>query len=192
MRIYFIRHGRTGSNVGGLLDTAFPGPPLDEVGLEQAQALAAKLSHEPIEVVVSSDIIRARQTAEPLARVLGVPLVIDPGVREIHAGRWEMRTDWEDYVRVIRSWQKDFTRSMPGGDSGYSFFSRFDRAVAELEDYDCVAVVSHGGALKTWLAGRGGMQVPEDLALHNTDVVVVDGHMGAWTIVSWAGRDLRA
>ena len=188
MRLIFIRHGRTQSNVDHLLDTAFPGAPLDEVGLAQAQALPAKLAHEPIEVVMTSDALRAQQTGAPLARGLGVPLIAHPGVREIFAGDWEMRSDWLDYQGVILSWQTDPSTAMPNGESGYSFFTRFDRAIAELADDDCAAVVSHGAALFTWLAHRGNVEVGVDWRLGNTDTVVVEGRIGEWRIKSWAGR----
>ena len=55
MRLLLIRHGRTASNVTRLLDTAPPGAPLDDVGLDQARALADTLADEPIEAVYASD-----------------------------------------------------------------------------------------------------------------------------------------
>ena len=192
MRIIFIRHGRTQSNVERLLDTAFPGTPLDEVGEAQAAGLAARLAHEPIEAVMTSDITRARQTGEPLAAALGVPLIVHPGVREVFAGDWEMSTDWTEYEAVVFSWENDLDASMPNGDSGISFFERFDQAICELFDYDCVAVVSHGAALYAWLGGRGDLTFPEGEVwrLSNTDFVIVEGNQGAWRILSWGDRDL--
>ena len=192
MRIVFIRHGQTKSNVGHLLDTAYPGAPLNEVGLAQAAGLPARLEGVPIEVVMTSDITRARQTGEPLARALRVPLITHPGVREIYAGDWEMDTDWRQYVAVIEAWTEDPSRSLPGGDSGEKFFARFDAAIAELADYQCAAVVSHGGALRCWLGRRCGIELDADRSWHldNTDTVVVEGVPGDWTIINWAGRDI--
>ena len=192
MRIIFIRHGRTQSNVDHLLDTDFPGAPLDEVGQEQAAGLPERLLDEPIEVVMTSDITRARQTGTPLATAKNVPLITHPGVREIFAGDWEMDTDWTQYQQVIYSWQDDPSISMPNGDSGLSFFSRYDAAIEELCTYNCAAVVSHGGALRTWLSTRGDVTIDADpqWRLKNTDTVVVEGVPGAWRILSWADRVL--
>ena len=176
--------------MGHRLDTAFPGAGLDEVGRAQAADLAERLAHEPIDVVMTSDILRARQTGEPLAKALGVPVITHPGVREIYAGDWEMDTNWWDYVRVIQSWQTDLSASIPGGENGVGFFGRFDEAISELEDYQYAAVVSHGGALRTWLAGRCDIELPGNWILGNTDSVVVEGRPGAWRILSWAGQDL--
>ncbi|MDR0285475.1 MAG: histidine phosphatase family protein [Propionibacteriaceae bacterium] len=191
MRVIFIRHGRTQSNVGHLLDTGFPGAPLDETGEAQAAGLPGRLAGEPVEVVLTSDITRARQTAEPLAKARGVPLVIDPGVREIYAGDWDMDADWEPYQRIIASWVTDPTGSLPGGEDGVGFLHRFDAALAELADYDCVAVVSHGGALHTWLTIRAHMAVDiTQTPLKNTDIVIVEGSAPTWRVLNWAGREL--
>lgn len=173
-----------------ILDTGFPGAPLNLEGQEQARALPDRLRDEPIEVVMTSDITRARQTGEPLAKALGVPLITDPGVREVWAGDWDMGYDWSDYVDVLLAWSSDLSRSMLSGEDGWSFLSRFDRAIAELQDYQCVAVVSHGGALRSWLALRTDKKVDDDWLLHNTDVVVVEGQPGAWRMLSWTNRQL--
>ena len=192
MRIIFIRHGQTASNVNHLLDTGFPGAGLDDVGRAQADRLVERLAHEPIDIVMTSDILRARQTGEPLAKALGVPVINHPGVREIYAGDWEMSPDWWDYVRVIRSWETDPSTSIPGGESGVGFLARFDAALAELDEDDYAAVVSHGGALRTWLVARGDIDVRDNWILGNTDCVVVEGGPGAWRILSWDGQDLGA
>jgi len=173
-----------------LLDTAFPGAPLDDVGLEQAAGLSDRLAGEEIEVVMTSDILRARQTGEPLARALGVPVITHPGVREIQAGDWELDDEWGPYIDVLVSWRTDPTRSMPHGDSGVSFMARFDAAIDELSDYGCAAVVSHGAALRTWLSVRGDVTVHDDWVLGNTDTVVVEGARQTWKILSWAGRQI--
>jgi probable phosphoglycerate mutase len=187
VRIIFIRHGRTQSNVNHLLDTDFPGAPLDEVGEEQAASLPGRLEGEPIEIVMTSDITRARQTGEPIAATFKVPLITHPGVREIFAGDWEMDVEWTGYQEVITSWPKDLDRSMPNGDDGHTFFARFDAAIAELQDYECAVVVSHGGALYTWLNARSDVKADSDpkWRLQNTDIVIVEGEPGAWRILSW-------
>jgi len=190
VRILFIRHARTQSNVLHLLDTAYPGPPLDEVGLQQAEDLVAKVAGEPIDVVMTSDILRARQTGEPLAKALGVPVITHPGVREISAGDWEMDADWSKYVDVIVQWPVDPTLSIPNGDNGVSFMTRFDAAIEELCDYECAVVVTHGAALRTWMVAQTNSQFAVHQGLGNTDVVIVEGVPGSWRLISWAGEDM--
>jgi broad specificity phosphatase PhoE len=120
-RVYMIRHGKPASTWGQSGD---PDPGLDPLGLEQARAAAAALmamSPRPTKVV-SSPLRRCRETAQPLADMLGLALTIDAAVgevptpaaipaadrpawlREAFAGRWdEMRGDldyeaWRDAV----------------------------------------------------------------------------------------------
>ena len=59
MRLILIRHGQTQSNVDGALDTAFPGAPLDDVGLAQAEALVYAIAHEAIDALYCSTLTRA-------------------------------------------------------------------------------------------------------------------------------------
>jgi probable phosphoglycerate mutase len=194
VRIIFIRHGRTASNTGHALDTGFPGAPLDEVGQAQAQALVEKLKDESIEVVYTSDILRARETGTPLAQAKGVPLITNAGLREIYAGEWDMDIEWTPYIDVTIAWKHDLTVSMPGGDSGVSFFDRYTKAVDEIAatGHDCVAVVSHGAAMRVWLTDAAQIQVDDEVnwVLNNTDTVIFEGTPGAWKALTWGSRIL--
>ncbi|WP_297515288.1 histidine phosphatase family protein [uncultured Caulobacter sp.] len=112
--VHVIRHGKPAATWGG--DDEDPG--LDPLGIEQAEAVAQEilaLPRRPVRVV-SSPLRRCRETAEPLARALGLELVIDPRVGEIptpaalsqaerpawlrqaFAGRWDQIQGDLDYV----------------------------------------------------------------------------------------------
>jgi probable phosphoglycerate mutase len=195
VRLILIRHGQTASNTGHLLDTGYPGAPLDEVGLAQADALVGTLADEPIEAIMTSDLTRARQTAAPLAAALGIEPTSHPGLREIGAGDLEMSPEWRPYVDVIQSWPHDPTRRIPGGETGLEFFHRYDGAIQELAatGLGCAAAVSHGGAMRAWLRVRAA-GLP-DIAdgqwiLGNTATVVLDNADGPWRVVRWADRFL--
>ena len=71
-RLYLVRHGRTAGNT--VRYVGWGDEPLDDVGREQARALAAQLADEPIDVVYSSPLSRALDTARPLAEAHGAPL----------------------------------------------------------------------------------------------------------------------
>lgn len=194
MRLLLIRHGETDSNVARLLDTGHPGADLNPKGLEQAAALALKVAGEPITAVYSSDLVRARQTAEPLAAALALDVHQLPGFREIFAGELDMATDWEPYVRVLQTWSETPEAKLDGGEDAYDFMSRFDAAVAEIAatGASCVAVVSHGAALRTWVPTRA-TNIDHDIAaawhLDNTAVLELDGDPeSGWRLVSWAGN----
>lgn len=191
MLLYLVRHGRTSSNVAGLLDTAHPGASLDEVGLTQAEALVGRLNGVRLDAVYTSDIVRAVQTGTPLASARDLPLTTLAGLREIPAGDQEMLAEWTHYIDVLKAWGLgEPERRRPGGEDAHEFFGRFDGAVQTIADADheAVALVSHGAALRTWLSGRVEGLTPIDVAhrhLGNTAIVTLRGEPGAWFLDSW-------
>lgn len=87
-RVLLWRHGRTGWNE----EHRFQGQsdlPLDEVGRRQAEEAAPLVAAYSPVAVVSSDLVRAADTARPLADLLGLPVRLDPRLRERSLGRWE-------------------------------------------------------------------------------------------------------
>ena len=80
-RLYLVRHGETEDNVNQILQGQTPGK-LNEKGCQQARELAEKMAGEHIDVFVSSDLRRARQTCEIIAEPHGKPVVTTPLLRE--------------------------------------------------------------------------------------------------------------
>lgn len=197
MRIYLVRHGRTASNVAGLLDTAFPGAPLDDVGLGQAEALVARLEGHDLEAVYTSDIVRAVQTGTPLATARGLALTALAGLREIPAGDLELFSVWDEYIGVLRAWGEGrLHERRPGGEDSHSFFGRFDAAVASVADagHSSAVIVSHGAALRTWLGARvHGLTHLEVARRHlgNTAIVALEGDPDGWRLLSWDAGSFR-
>jgi broad specificity phosphatase PhoE len=191
MRLLLVRHGQTHSNIGHALDTAYPGAELTDLGLQQAQRLAASLASDRIDVVAASTLLRAQQTAAPLAAARNLTVLTLEGLREIGAGDLEMQNDQESiasYRRVIVSWATgDLDVEMPGGMSGQEFLGRFDEAVQAIEARADAAsalgtptavAVSHGAAIRTWIAIRcEGVDVADTASrnLVNTGMLIVDG-----------------
>ncbi|MDM7457367.1 MAG: histidine phosphatase family protein, partial [Tepidimonas sp.] len=134
-RILAIRHGETAWNrdarIQGQIDI-----PLNETGHWQAQRVAAALRHEPLAAVYSSDLSRARATAEPLAQALGLAVQTHPGLRERCFGVLQGRT-WaeleQQHPDVVRAWKArvpDF--APPGGESLLALRARVETTFAEL------------------------------------------------------------
>lgn len=191
MRLYLIRHGQTESNVNHLLDTAHPGAPLTDAGLEQAAALAEKLGDEPIEAVYASDLTRAVQTATPLAGRRGVEVRQLEGLREIPAGVEEMNADWTTYIGMLERWVVEPEFALEGSQDANTFMARYDDAIAQIADaHQVAAAVSHGAAMRVWIPVRATNMTPPALQpLANTAVVVLEGSPAeGWTVVSWAGE----
>lgn len=192
MRLYLVRHGRTPSNVARLLDTAVPGADLDAVGREQADGLADRLAGVPVDAVYASDLVRTQQTAAPLAAARGLVVQVLPGLREIQAGEDEMSPLWGRYIGALKAWgQGDPGAHVPGGEDAHAFFTRYDAAVAEIaaSGHDAALLVSHGAALRMWIAGRVrdiGVDEVVGRRLGNTTVVTLDGGPGeGWRFVDW-------
>jgi probable phosphoglycerate mutase len=195
MRLILVRHGQSPSNITRSIDTRVPGPPLTELGVQQAQAVAETLRDEPIDVIYASTMTRAQMTAAPLARVRGLEVLVRDGLREITAGELEMRNDDEAidlYLATAFAWPAgDLTRRMPGGENGVEAFARFDAVVAEAahSTRGAACMVSHGAVIRMWVAGRSDNVDAAFVAanpLQNTGVIILDGSLeGGWHVESW-------
>jgi probable phosphoglycerate mutase len=167
---------------------------LDDVGLDQARALADTLADEPIEAVYASDLIRSQQTAEPLALRHGLEVIVRAGVREIQAGEDEMSADWVRYLTTIISWQSDIDTRIPGGETGREVLARFDAVLGEAraKGHRTIAVVSHGAMIRTWAATRATNLTLDFLrttSLENTLVVdLADAADGSWQVTRWGDK----
>lgn len=190
MRLILIRHGETQANVDKLLDTAVPGLPLTERGVEQAHALAEAIAHEEIDAVFVSTLTRAQQTAEPLTGKRTLEATILDGIHEISAGVHEMSADWAVYADMLESWSADnMDAKLEGGESLREFLLRFDDAVAQIEaqGHERVAVVSHGAALRVWAIVQDPSWSRETApALDNTEWIILDGSTAdGWRVQRW-------
>jgi len=198
MRLLLIRHGQTPANVRGELDTGHPGPGLTRLGQAQAAAIPLALSSETIDAVFASTLVRTQLTAQPLADSLGLDVRVLPGIHEIEAGDLEMATDhasYRAYLGTAYAWgMGDRDPVMPGGTDGHAFFDRFDTSMAQVlsSGATTAVVVSHGAAIRVWVAGVAGNMRTQDAAeleLDNTALVVLDHDAATgWQLVSWMGE----
>jgi broad specificity phosphatase PhoE len=104
--LWLVRHGQTDWNLKGIYQGQSD-IPLNETGIEQARKLAGELSGTEFQGIYSSDLIRARQTADIIAAELGIPVTLDARLREINQGIWEGKTI--EYVK--NTYQPDFSRN---------------------------------------------------------------------------------
>ena len=99
-RLYLIRHGQSAGNAEGRFGGHSPSP-LSELGLHQAELTAQSLAKEKISAIYSSDLVRAMQTAEPLAKSLDLEIIATSDFRERHVGVLEGLTFDEDRKSVV-------------------------------------------------------------------------------------------
>lgn len=148
------RHGRTEWNAAGRFQGQLD-VPLNPTGESQARAAAAQLAQLPPTAIVSSDLQRARFTAEALAALAGLPVAIDERLRETYAGGWQglSREDLlARYSDELAAWAGG-SDLRPGGGERRSEVAV--RMVAAIEDALAVipadgtlVVVTHGGAAR--------------------------------------------
>jgi broad specificity phosphatase PhoE len=160
MRLLLIRHAQSIANAEGRLQGQFDSPLSDE-GRAQARALAGRLRREDWQVaaVYASDLSRAAETAEILGSALGLPVVLDPRLREYDAGvlnglTWPQIEDhypelWRE-LQHSREWVP-----IPGEEGNEGFRDRVAAALDDLQDAhgdgETAAIVSHGGTLSMLL-----------------------------------------
>jgi broad specificity phosphatase PhoE len=147
--IYLIRHGETTWNCTARY-CGFTDLQLSERGLEQAERLAARMAVEPLAAVYASDLRRAQQTAEAIARPHGLPVSLVGGLRELNYGEWEGLTQDEVKARdaeFFARWQADAAKlGPPGGETFQQLLARAASAMEELiarHRGDTIAVVAH-------------------------------------------------
>jgi broad specificity phosphatase PhoE len=148
--LLLVRHGETDWNAAGRLQ-GHTDRPLSDFGRRQARELAAELANEPPDAIYASDLARARETAEIAGERLGLPVVLDPDLREKDWGTWEGLTSIErDRVEFV-------------GESTEAHQKRILRAlewIAERHPGGRVLVVTHGGSMRRVQTAALGMAMP--------------------------------
>lgn len=160
-----MRHGETSWNVAGRWQGQAD-PDLTEQGEAQARDVAAALAGAPARPwrrVVSSDLLRARRTAEVIAEALGVPLALDPRLRERDAGRWSglLRAEVrEREPELLAAFLAGDPEARPGGgENTHEVRTRALAAIASIVDVspgEPTILVSHLGWIRTLLPEAEG------------------------------------
>jgi broad specificity phosphatase PhoE len=153
--LLFIRHAETdmAGRFCGQSD-----PPVNERGHRQIQELLKALDGESIDAVYTSDLLRARTTAQAVAEAFGRSPVAVPGFREIGFGEWE-GLSWKEIesrdADYARRWSSDFPNlPAPGGETFEMFQSRVLAEVKKLlaaPGPHRTAIVTHGGVMRVVL-----------------------------------------
>jgi len=161
--LLLVRHGRTAANAGGLL-LGRHDPPLDERGMEEAEALGRELRSGrfgEIDTVVSSPLLRTRQTAA----AIGLPVVVDDRLIELDYGTLEGTPLSEVSAETWREWRSDVDFAPPDGESHAQLGRRVRAACEQWTGPDAtpagqgsVVFVSHVSPIKAavaWALGVG-------------------------------------
>ena len=150
MQIVLVRHGATDWNLQGRCQGATDRE-LSEVGVRQAEQLAVLLSSESIQAIYSSDLRRARQTAELISQPHNLPVLIEENIRELDHGALEGLTFNEikqSYSEFLTRWRTEPAEiQVPGGEKLIDVAERAWEGVARIAERhvaaESIVVVSH-------------------------------------------------
>ncbi len=172
--LLLLRHGQSTWNDQGRWQGQAD-PPLAALGEQQAFEAGARLADLGFGAVASSDLVRARRTAEILAHLLGLgPVVVEPALKEYDVGRWcgltkpEIEEGWPG---MIAAWAGGLLPSTPGGEPRVAFTERVVAGLRRLASGPPAAtaggdvrpdmlVVTHSGVIRTLERLLGVEHVP--------------------------------
>jgi broad specificity phosphatase PhoE len=164
--LIFVRHGESNFNRDRRWQGQSQDALLSELGWRQAACVADALSDAGAAALFSSDLTRSMQTAVAISAATGLPIIPEPRLREIHAGRWTNRLSDEVALQEpdrTRAWNEaPATTSLPEGEGLAEAQQRILAFVAErIPAYDGarVVVATHGAILQTLMAAA------QDIAL---------------------------
>lgn len=169
-RLFLLRHGRSLLPEGRRRFIGSTDLSLSPEGREEASAAGLALEPVPLDRIYSSDLARARRTAEEVARFVKLPVRLDPRLREIHLGSWEgleIEAVKKRFPEDYEARGQDFEGFRPPG--GESFSDVGKRALPfllELASFPGnVLVVGHSGVFRVFLASVLGISIRQAFLL---------------------------
>ena len=191
--LYAVRHGETEWNVAGIQQGHLDSP-LTDAGIQQAKSLAHGLTGRGIQRIFSSDLGRAAHTAEIIASKLGLPITLEPGLRERNLGsmqgltKTQFRDRFPDEYAAFQTYDPDY--QLPGGESARQ---RCDRSITACNKLlaqhpgETVLIVAHGGVLNSMLTYTLdlGVNAPRRFSLYNGAINRFTITEGNWNLDTW-------
>jgi alpha-ribazole phosphatase len=163
LTIHLVRHGDTSQAAEGIFCGELD-PPLTDHGRAQAERLAPATAHLGLIALYCSPKLRARQTAEPIARASGLEPILEPGLREIAYGRWDGLKESdvrEKEPAALAAWHADPSLvAPPGGETAYDIAARAMPVLMRVRDRHKsghVMLVSHKATIRVMVCALLGM-----------------------------------
>lgn len=154
---YIIRHGQTEWNILGKTQ-GHGNSPLTEKGIAQAEELAVGMEKYPIDMIFSSDLGRAVQTAEIVGKKFGIEVQKTEALREMGFGEWEGKLIpeiTEKYADIYIMWRNEpHLAKIPGGETLDTIKERLEKFIDELNNkYNNknILLVSHSVTVRVFL-----------------------------------------
>lgn len=162
MKLYILRHGETEWNredrVQGRMDS-----PLTKKGLEDIAVMAHRLSHIPIDICYTSDLTRAKKTAEGLINNRKIPIIEEEALRELPLGPWEGKLfkDIQNDPNSVVYFQTPDQFHLPGLENFHDLYKGMGEFIQRLESEpkEHILIVAHGVSIRALLNVLEGVPV---------------------------------
>jgi len=182
-RIILVRHAEAEGNANRVFH-GWTDSSITEKGHLQAAQVAERLRNTEIDVIYSSTLKRAVQTAQHIADIKGLPIIKTDLLKEINGGNWE-DVSW---IELAKKWPKHYflwenfphLHRMPEGESMEEMFLRIVgelKKIVEINKGKRICIVTHGTAIKALMCHLKGCSLDEMLNIpwhENTSVSVFD------------------
>jgi probable phosphoglycerate mutase len=161
LTLHFVRHGETDFNAERRIQGQMPEVGLSARGIEQAVAVAEELAACGAGALYASDLGRTMQTAEPIARRLGLEIIPEPALREKHFGVLQGRL-YSEVDTIVNGWWTRHDELFEGGESNRQMYERvagFLDGLRAAPPCDCIVLVTHGGTINCALTYLDGIAI---------------------------------
>jgi 2,3-bisphosphoglycerate-dependent phosphoglycerate mutase len=166
--VLLVRHGESGSMVAGAslaLTNGQTDPPLAPGGTAEAELVGARLARQDIDALYCSPLRRCVETAEPLARALGLTPNVEPDLREVFMGEWEGGLYRKKFAErdpvALRMLAEQRWDVIPGAEPAPEFTARIRSVITRIaarHGGERIAVFTHAGVIGEALAQASGSE----------------------------------
>lgn len=188
LRLILVRHGQTEANILRRLQGQSDGP-MNEVGRREVERLGLALKDTKIDVIISSDLVRARDTATAIAKYHNLPVNPTPLVREWNGGEWDGRPA-EEFLEIVKNLTTPLEElRLPGGETLKEVQARasaFVKDVTEKYPGKSVVLCSHGDFLRMVISVLMNESIDKANATYrmdNASYSIFEREAGEWKMV---------
>lgn len=190
--LYIIRHGQTEHNAKGIIQGRGVDLPLNEKGRRQAQAFFEAYKHVPFDMIYTSSLRRAKETAAPFAQ-LGIPQQSLPELDEISWGNLEGAVSTSEsslvFQNLLGKWRNGdvHARTSPSGESPHdlqqrqlSFLQELDKTKAQK-----ILIATHGRFIRAFLCTLTGKPLSDMETFHHVNLCLYklqESAPGQWNV----------
>ncbi|MBQ1352121.1 MAG: GNAT family N-acetyltransferase [Oscillospiraceae bacterium] len=173
--VFLVRHGEAEGNLYRRIHGHYDSK-ITENGLLQLKALQQRFAPIHLDAAYSSDLYRARKTAEAVCAPKQLSVTLDPRLREVSMGDWE-DLPWAEVARTDREQARNFSKRhlewhVNGSEGFQKAADRFAQAIFEhaaAHDGQTIAIFAHGSVIRTFLCRANGLSLAEINQLPHSD-----------------------